>query len=303
MKFVEPVFAQEARVLADEGKAGQLAAGEKEEQRSTGTERLFMVLSLGAAFAGWGLAWRAYRHADRDYKEPIAEAAPPVYQVLYHKWYVDELYDYLFTGRRKIDGARLGVMGLGDASSWFDTHVIDGAVNGAGWMTRLAALLSKWWDTWIIDGVVVNGLRYYNPLMRFSREAGKRVEVRYEPFDMSLAYAFVDGQWLTCTADAFLQVQGRSEREWELILDEWRAELRAHHRTRVTIDSSRLAAFLEEVLTEEALLSQQQRDLEGVSIREAIVGQSKTTSLELSHAEEMDEELDLATLPALEEYR
>jgi len=153
-------------------------------------------------------------------------------------------------------------------------------------------------------GVVVNGLRYYNPLMRFSRDAGKRVEVRYEPFDMSLVYAFVDGQWLTCTADAFLQVQGRSEREWELILDEWREQQRAHHRTRVTIDSSRLAAFLEEVLTEEALLSQQQRDLEGISIREAIVGPSKAASLQPGLAEaEDDEELDLATLPALEEYR
>jgi putative transposase len=153
-------------------------------------------------------------------------------------------------------------------------------------------------------GVVVNGLRYYHPLMRFPREAGKRVEVRYEPFDMSLAYVFVDGQWLTCTADAFLQVQGRSEREWELILDEWRAQQRAHHRTRVTIDSSRLAAFLEEVLTEEALLSQQQRDLEGMSIREAIVGPSKAAGLQPGDDEaSVDEELDLATLPALEEYR
>jgi putative transposase len=42
-------------------------------------------------------------------------------------------------------------------------------------------------------GIVVNGLRYYHPLMRFSKEAGKPVEVRYEPFDMSRAYAFVDG--------------------------------------------------------------------------------------------------------------
>ena len=156
MKFIEPVFAREAQVLADEGKASQIAAGKKEEQRSTGTERLFMVLSIGAAFAGWGLAWRAYRHAGRDYKEPIAEAVPPLYQVLYHKWYVDELYDYLFTGRRKIDGVRLGVMGLGDASSWFDVHVVDGLVNGAGWMTRVAATLSKWWDTWIIDGLCIN---------------------------------------------------------------------------------------------------------------------------------------------------
>jgi putative transposase len=49
-------------------------------------------------------------------------------------------------------------------------------------------------------GVVVNGLRYYHPLMRSARDAGQRVEVRYEPFNMGLAYAFVDGQWLTCTA-------------------------------------------------------------------------------------------------------
>ncbi len=152
--------------------------------------------------------------------------------------------------------------------------------------------------------MVVNGLRYYHPLMRFSREAGKRVEVRYDPFDMSLAYAFVDGQWLTCTADAFLQVQGRSEREWELILDEWREQQRVHGRKRVSVDSSLLATFLEEVLTEEALLSQRQRDLEGVSIREAIVGQSKTASLQPGDADaEVDEELDLATLPTLEEYR
>ena len=130
-----------------------------------------------------------------------------------------------------------------------------------------------------------------------------RLELRYEPFNMGLAYAFVDGQWLTCTADAFLQVQGRTEREWELILDEWREQQRAHHRKRMTIDSARLAAFLEEVLTEEALLAQQQRDLEGVSIREAIVGQAKTASLEPSNAEsELDEELDLTTLPKLEEY-
>ena len=153
-------------------------------------------------------------------------------------------------------------------------------------------------------GVVVNGLRYYHPLMRFSREAGKRVEVRYDPFDMSLAYAFVDGQWLMCTADAFLQVQGRSEREWELILDEWREQQRAHHRKRVSMDSSLLAAFLQEVLTEEARLTQQQRDLEGAAIREAIVDPSKTTRIAPSIADiEMDDELDLTTLPTLEEYR
>jgi NADH-quinone oxidoreductase subunit L len=48
-------------------------------------------------------------------------------------------------------------MGLGEASSWFDSHVVDGAVNAAGWLTRATANFSSWWDKWIIDGIGVNG--------------------------------------------------------------------------------------------------------------------------------------------------
>jgi NADH-quinone oxidoreductase subunit L len=156
-KFLEPVFAKEAHVLQVEGKQMQLAAGEREEQHSSSMEYLLMMLSLAAAGAGWGMAWRAYRHADKNYTEPIAAAAPPLYKTLLNKYYVDEAYDYVFTGRRKVGEVRLGVMGAGEASSWFDSHVIDGLVNGAGWTTRLISNISKWWDKWIIDGVGING--------------------------------------------------------------------------------------------------------------------------------------------------
>jgi NADH-quinone oxidoreductase subunit L len=156
-KFLEPVFQPEARVLQLEGQTGQLYEGAKEEEHNTGTEWLLMGLSVGAAFAGWAVAWKYYRHADKGYTEPIAVAAPPVYNTLLNKYYVDEGYDYVFTGRRKVGDVRLGVMGLGEASSWFDANVIDGAVNGAGWTTRLFATISSWWDKWIIDGIGVNG--------------------------------------------------------------------------------------------------------------------------------------------------
>ncbi len=154
--FLEPVFAGEARVLQEEGRTSQLVAG-VEEEKNTSTEWLLMALSLAAAGVGWGMAWRSYRHADKGYTEPIAAAAPPVYNVLLNKYYVDEGYDYVFTGRHKIGEARLGVLGLGEASAWFDTNVVDGAVNAAGWITRLTATLSSWWDKWIIDGIGVNG--------------------------------------------------------------------------------------------------------------------------------------------------
>jgi NADH-quinone oxidoreductase subunit L len=156
-KFLEPVFAKEARVLQTEGESAQLAAGIKEEEHTSGAEYFLMIFSVVAGLAGWGMAWRAYRHADKGYAEPIARAAPPVYSTLLNKYYVDEAYDYAFTGRRKVGDMRLGVMGAGEASSWIDSNVIDGTVNGAGWITRFSGTLSNWWDKWIIDGVLVNG--------------------------------------------------------------------------------------------------------------------------------------------------
>jgi len=155
--FLKPVFAPEAKTLKAEGEAGQVAAGLAETEHTSGAEYVLMFLSIAVAFGGWGLAWKAYNNADRGYREPIAAAAPPLYTLLYNKYYVDEAYDYIFTGRRKLGPVRLGVMGLGEASSAFDANVIDGAVNGAGWSTRAIATLSRLWDTYIIDGVFVNG--------------------------------------------------------------------------------------------------------------------------------------------------
>jgi NADH-quinone oxidoreductase subunit L len=157
-RFLDPVFAHgEARVLVEAGKAGQVAAGEKEEEHTSPTEYLLMFLSVAAAGAGWFMAGRSYRNADKGYVEPLASASAPVYNTLLNKYYVDEGYDYVFTGRRKTGDVRLGVLGAGEASSWFDTHVVDGAVNAAGSITRGTATFSSWWDKWIIDGIGVNG--------------------------------------------------------------------------------------------------------------------------------------------------
>jgi len=156
-KFLEPVFAKEAAVLVEEGKSAQLVAGKKEAEHSDKTEYVLMILSLAAAGVGFGMARRAYLNAGKDYPEPINAAAPPLYRLLYNKWFVDEAYDYVFTGRRKLGDIRLGAMGAGEATSWFDAKVIDGTVNNVGWSTRAIATISTWWDKWIIDGLLVNG--------------------------------------------------------------------------------------------------------------------------------------------------
>jgi NADH-quinone oxidoreductase subunit L len=144
-------------VLVEEGKSAQLTAAEKEAEHTDNWEYVLMALSLVAAGLGFGMARASYMKAGKGYTEPIAAKVPPFYTLLYNKWLVDEGYDYVFTGRRKIGNIRLGAMGAGEASAWFDAKVIDGAVNDVGWVTRAVATISTWWDKWIIDGVGVNG--------------------------------------------------------------------------------------------------------------------------------------------------
>jgi NADH-quinone oxidoreductase subunit L len=148
-KFLEPVFAN--AVESTEPAPAPPMEGDR------GLEYGLMGLSVAVAFGGWFLALRFYKNAGKDYVEPINAAAPPVYNTLLNKYYVDEGYDCLVTGRRKVGDVRLGVMGLGEASSWFDANIVDGSVNAAGWATRTFGTISSWWDKWIIDGIGVNG--------------------------------------------------------------------------------------------------------------------------------------------------
>jgi len=121
---------------------------------------------------------------------------------------------------------------------------------------------------------------------------------------MGVVYAFVRDQWLECIADDYAQVHGRSEREWHLILEEWRAHQRQHGKKRMSINGPLLAQFLEEIAAEEPVLLQRQRDLEGQTIREAILGNPSVPPEEGPQPQPEEEDvLDLATIPRYEEYR
>jgi putative transposase len=156
-------------------------------------------------------------------------------------------------------------------------------------------------------GLTVNGLHYWHERMRIPAVTGQRVPVRYEPYDMGVVYAFLDGQWLTCVADAFALVHGRSEREWQLLLEAWRAQRRHHGQKRLTVNGPLLAQFVEDVAAEERILLQRQRDREEQGLRDALLGMRPLAPRhEMERPPDADNEgddLDLATIPRYEEYR
>jgi putative transposase len=151
-------------------------------------------------------------------------------------------------------------------------------------------------------GITVNGLQYWHECMRSPSVAGTTVPVRYEPYNMGFAYAYIDGQWVECIADAFLQVHGRSEHEWNLILEEWREHQRQHTQKRVTLNGKLLAEFLHELEKDEAWQLQRLLDLEEQPQREVLLQFGNRPVEVLQETETAPIEVDLSAIPTYEVY-
>ncbi len=122
-----------------------LREAKQKEERNGATEYLLMFASVGVAVVGIWLAYQFYR-TRKIAPELVAGRVPRFYRLLFHKYYVDEIYDALFVNRTKDLGTWLG---------GFDAKVIDGiGVDGTGWLARFGSTLSMWWDKWIIDGLL-----------------------------------------------------------------------------------------------------------------------------------------------------
>ncbi len=94
------------------------------------------ISSTALALGGIGLAWAVYR-AKVISAESLQRMWGPVYGLVARKYYVDELYEGIIVRRGLYDYVCA-------AGQWFDTHVIDGAVNGVGNGARKIGEGLKW---------------------------------------------------------------------------------------------------------------------------------------------------------------
>ena len=101
------------------------------------------ALSVVIAAVGVGAGYLVYRNwKERD---PIRSLGP-VYTVLEHKYYLDDLY-----WRGIIRPVRDPLAGF---VYWTNQRVLDGAVNGAAALARALASVVAWFDRTVIDGAV-----------------------------------------------------------------------------------------------------------------------------------------------------
>lgn len=112
------------------------------------------------------------------------------------------------------------------------------------------------------SGVKVNYIYYWAAELASPEVENSLLPVRYDPFDLSIAYVFVDGRWTKCVSAHWQAFRGRSERELMLtsaILHRQNQNQAGRERA---LTAKRLADFMSRVESDEALLCQRDQDAE-----------------------------------------
>ena len=83
------------------------------------------------------------------------------------------------------------------------------------------------------QGIKLHHIYYWSNAFRSPEIEKSKVAVRYEPFDISIAYAYVNSNWVQCISAHHHYLKGHSEKEMRLIITEVKKRLRDYGINRV----------------------------------------------------------------------
>jgi NADH-quinone oxidoreductase subunit L len=111
-------------------------------------EWILMGASVTVAAAGVGVAYLMYFRCSWSPERFSSFAGGGVYRLILNKYYVDEIYDFIFV-RGALSLARIG--------AWIDRYIIDFLVDGAAKATAFISWLHRLFDDYVVDSIV-NGV-------------------------------------------------------------------------------------------------------------------------------------------------
>jgi len=153
--WLRPVIVNVHQSTADSAQSEAVTegtgVGEKSEAAAPDAmEYVLMLLSLAVAIGGI-LLGRFFYVKRPGLPDQWAERMRPLYKLSVNKWYWDYLLD--------VKGVEAGK--AVDNALWrVDQVVVDGGVNGAGWLTRLWSFVSGLFDKYVVD-LAVNATGWF----------------------------------------------------------------------------------------------------------------------------------------------
>lgn len=133
-------------------------------------------------------------------------------------------------------------------------------------------------------GIKIKGIFYWSPEFRDAKVERTKVDLVYDPFDISRAYTLVKGQWVLCRSEYQSLFERRTEREIAAISQEIR-RVRYFAEARRGVKASEIAAFILQMREKETALLQQRRDAQVQARLPVIPDESQQTATHLSSPE------------------
>lgn len=131
-------------------------------------------------------------------------------------------------------------------------------------------------------GVKINHLYYWSNSLLDPEVEGKQVPVRYDPFNVGIAFAYVQNRWIALNSEYYTTFVNRTEKEIRQASEELRKRMRQHGKNQY-LSASKLAQFLKAAENVEVLLHQQIRDNEMRNSLEILSGGKKSASNSSNH--------------------
>jgi putative transposase len=151
-------------------------------------------------------------------------------------------------------------------------------------------------------GVRMNHLDYWCEVMRDATIENTQVQVRFDPFDVSVGFVYIDGVWRQCFTP-YDEFAGCSERELQLLASELRQNNRLQYgREQVEITQKQLADFRRQNAAKEAILRQQRTDRETRAALKVLEG-GKRAAATSDASPAADKPARPAVLPAPQEKK
>ncbi|MRH42088.1 DDE-type integrase/transposase/recombinase [Aquibacillus halophilus] len=97
-----------------------------------------------------------------------------------------------------------------------------------------------------IGGIKVDNRLYWSDKFLDPKTEGKVVEVRYDPFNLGIAFVFINKKWEKCTSEYFAQFNGKTEKELQLITEQLKEERRSYSRN-IRISTQMVANYIQEL--------------------------------------------------------
>lgn len=110
-------------------------------------------------------------------------------------------------------------------------------------------------------GVKINDIYYFNPIFSNPKYYDAEVERRYDPFNIGIAYVYLDNMWIECYSEYYSVFAGRSRKEIEIMSLE-RRQINISNGRSFAASAKELALLIQSNIEDEKLMRQRQMDRE-----------------------------------------